>query len=800
MDSKTKKSIFAILAVVLTSAVTAPNVVGQDAGTSRASTIEEVIVTATRRATSIEDVPINITAISGDELKALGITDTAELILSTPGATFVDLGPRSGINNATLILRGIGADNTARVVGALQTAQTVSVYVNETPLLAHLRLKDIDRVEVLRGPQGTLYGSGALGGSLRYLYNKPSFEGNTFDIEAGLSQKKSADDPSYEVDGIVNVAFSDQVALRVSTGYVDVAGSVDANGLFQRSANGEPVLANGSSDPIGDAANFRISPPVLRSQEDVDDSEITSVRATLRYQPSEKLDINLSYHYQKTESGHVPAIAAEQFGDALEISDRTLSPSESETDILGLELEYDMGFADFTVSASHYKTEGEAIYNGTGLVENLVFAPFVYGASPRFLSEGLQRFEDEGTIIEARLVSTGDNMLDWAVGVYYQEQKSESTERSFVNGYTDYANACFIDLGFDFSCGFGTQFGNPAYTFPKDVDYTLDQKNDFEDIAIFGEVTWHVTDVWQLTFGGRYFEQDLDHDHESLFPFFNPFIASDPINSTSKENDSIFKVNTSYEITPDLTVYATWSEGFRRGGANGLSALVRAERNTYKPDTVESREIGLKGILMDRFRYTIAYFNMDWDDFQTNTQLGPFAETAVANVGDAESQGVEFEISGNLTDNLSMIAAYSYIDTELSSINPEIVPDLQPLVSYVPGEDLSGAPQNSLFAGLTYEHMLSNGWSTTYSVNTTYRDETESDVTATSARTDDFWLFNSSATLSTDKWSAQAFIKNIADERGIVSSQDSISYGSRRFSVITPPRTFGLRVSYRFDF
>jgi iron complex outermembrane receptor protein len=187
--------------------------------------IEEVIVTATARETSVQDVPYNISAVSGDDISAAQITDQAELMRNVPGVAVVDRGSRnSGVINGIMI-RGLNVDSAALGDYSVAAAPTVSTYVNSTPVYANFILKDLERVEILRGPQGTLYGSGSLGGTVRYITRSPDTEGNSVDFSSGVSSTTGSDGLNYTADSVVNLALSDTFAIRAAAGLVDDAGS-----------------------------------------------------------------------------------------------------------------------------------------------------------------------------------------------------------------------------------------------------------------------------------------------------------------------------------------------------------------------------------------------------------------------------------------------------------------------------------------------------------------------------------------------------------------------------------------------
>ena len=794
-------------AVVTATLATAPSPV-----LAQGPALEEVIVTATRRDASIQDVPYNISALTGSDLNENGIANAADLFRVTAGVNFVELGPRSGVNNSNLIIRGINAEDTSRVSGPMSTAPVVSTYINETPVFVNLRLSDIDRVEVLRGPQGTLYGSGSLGGSVRYIYNKPDFSEFAGEISGGLSQTKRGEDINYQTDLMLNIPLGDTFAVRFNGGYQDFAGYIDQPMRYVRRADGSPELDNGSTDPFGDSANFFAGQPVFESAEGVNDAETTSARLAATWAPSDRFEANLNYHYQDDETGGNPMNSYAVYGeDSLKNAALIEEPFEREVDVLALDMDFDMGFASFTASASTYQSEGHGSKDLTGFYEQFSFWESYYGTSPRPLVEDQSAFDDQGDVVEVRLVSQGDNALDWVVGGFYMQQDTDLEVRQFYYGYDDYANACFIETDFQIGgapCGFGTLYGLQDFNGPvpitKDEAYLVLQENEFTDRALFGELTWHITDAWQITGGVRYYDQDFETSQVGGLEFVPGGVEARSLDSS--DSDSLFKFNTAYQLNDDTNVYAVWSEGFRRGGANGLpnSAFgfpLNPKAFLYEPDTTENIEIGIKGTLAGTYQYSLAYYDVEWENMQTNLACTGLGLLCVVNVGDATSRGVEAEINGYLTDNLDVALTYTYNDSELDSLSDtllEFVEDGTVFVEVEEGVSLPGATRNSLYMAANYHQQLSSGGELVYSLNGSYRGAAESSLDVYSVKLDSFWLWNAGLAYNADSWDARVFVNNIADERGLVGAESDILWGPRANAVVSTPRTYGITARYRF--
>ena len=223
-----------LTAAVLTALYGAPALAEEDA-------LQEVVVTATRRAVSAQDLPISITAVTGAALDAGGITDISGLAHSMAGVNVTDKGPFGGVNGATLIIRGLNSEATGgQVALATPIVPPVATYVDDTALFVNLRLDDLDHLEILRGPQGTLYGSGALGGTIRFVQIAPDPSGFDAKVEAGLSKTQHTHAMNEDIKGMLNLPLSDTLAVRLNASWTDDAGFINQPNLYVLDASGAP--------------------------------------------------------------------------------------------------------------------------------------------------------------------------------------------------------------------------------------------------------------------------------------------------------------------------------------------------------------------------------------------------------------------------------------------------------------------------------------------------------------------------------------------------------------------------------
>src|ERR1700694_41443 len=233
---------------------TAPQVY---AATEPGETLEEVVVTANRREQNVLDVPYNISAVSGPTLSNAGVTNLCDISRLLPGVTIPDLGPRANSSNSLIIIRGLNVNdpvNSAYLPWG--SVPTVSTYVDDVPLFVNLQLADIQRIEVLRGPQGTLYGSGAVGGTIKILHNVPDLKAFSAEVSTEVSRTDHADGRSYRANGVLNIPVSDNIAFRLSAGYEKMAGYINVLNQVVFGPTGQPVLAD-PANPLTSGLSYQ---------------------------------------------------------------------------------------------------------------------------------------------------------------------------------------------------------------------------------------------------------------------------------------------------------------------------------------------------------------------------------------------------------------------------------------------------------------------------------------------------------------------------------------------------------------
>lgn len=762
---------------------------------SALNVLDEVVVTATRRETSVLDVPYNISAISGQTLEEAQIFDAADLMRQVAGAGVVDRGQRNqGVINSIMI-RGLNIDGAALGDFALNTVPTVSTYVNDTPIFANFIIKDVERVEVLRGPQGTLYGSGSLGGTVRYIMNKPNAAEFYGQASTWVSQTEGSEGTNYGADVVLNMPLSENSAFRLSAGTVQGAGVVDAVNVYELDSNGIPVAPNGLFDP---AASFRIV-------EDADDADIRYARASFYAEPNDNFNMLLSYQMQEDDIGgrRQQSTGTDGFGrpyGKYEIGSIQLEPSSREVDLVSLEMEVDLGFATLTSSTSSYEHEGDSVSENTGFYAQNGWLVNYYYNYPRPMASAFRSYSDEAVTQELRLVSNGERTVDWTIGGFYRDQDLIATQTSFLVGFENYMDAFF---------------GNPNLIIQdQDFDYRRDET--FRDLALFGEVTWHATDTFHLTLGLRWFENDFDNNTFIQVGPWDPSIFNfeDTAFFETEEDDTLFKVNAAWNLSDSQTVYGTISEGYRRGGSNAVPTVgffaVDPAWQQYDPDSVTNYEVGFKGST-DILNYSAAVFYVDWEDVQINTSAG--AGFFVAANGDtARTSGLELELDGVIGDSVRYNIGYAFVDGKLTGQARS--PTTPGFVLAEDGSPLIGTAEHTLNAAIQITREVGNGKSWTTRLNGYYQSETHNafgDGSRTpgtfTAELDGFALFDVVSWISGDSWHASLYVKNLTNDEGTTGqfselymgtdpTQNYFGNGNKQFLAL--PRTIGVAFTYEF--
>lgn len=753
---------------------------------SGADTIDEIVVTANRREQSVLEVPYNISAVSGAAIETAKIADSAELMRGIPGVAVVDRGYRNaGVVNNVLI-RGINVDSNALGDYAVSSVAPVSTYINETPLFAGFLLKDLERVEVLRGPQGSLYGSGSLGGTVRYITRAPKlgvFEGA---VSLTGSKVEGSGSAGWAGDLTLNLPLGDTLALRATVSRIDYPGVTDYVNLYVLDSSGAPAAPNGLLSPN---ANYT-------SKKDADTVGITFGRVALRWQPTDRFDATLSYSQQSDEIGGRRQVThgldgyGKAYGDYQNGSIQ-LEPSSRDVNLTSLEMNIDLGFATLTSSTSHYEHKGTSVSENTGFYAQAGFLSFYYNY-PRPMASAVRDYSDTATIQEMRLVSKTGGDFDYVVGAYYNDDTLVSSQDSYLRGFKRW---------------WDIWSGAPSAV-AGDRDFKYRRHEDFTDKAVFGELTWHASDSLSLTGGVRWFDNKAVNNTFIDVPLYTSLSQPVTARFESSESRALFKGNLAWKFSDKGLFYATVSEGYRRGGSNAVPLSGNFAEDPrwqiYKSDAVVNYEAGIKG-RRGTITYDAALFYVDWKDIQFNTATPNWGFYVVQNGGKARTFGLESSIDGRPTDALHYAIGYTYTDAALSAAV------VSPLGSVLASDSskLPGTPKQAVTLAGDYTWKLGGDLRLVARASGYYQSSTRNAIGGAkyNTRLSGFQIWNASTSLSKGPLTGTLFIKNLFNDPGVtgefteayMGTRPSVGYyGNASKQFISLPRTVGLSVDYSF--
>lgn len=791
---------------------TAGHAVAAEQQVATEKAIETIQITATRRAGSVQEAPLNITALDGDVIKDQNIGDLEDVARWVPGLTIADQGGREG---SPIIVRGLNTNTSDRI----SDGGTVATYVGEIPLNIDLRLTDVDRVEVLIGPQGTLYGAGTLGGAIRYLLKQPQLDITEGQVTGDVFSLNESDGTGGEFGLVFNTPLIDDVlAIRASVNYYTNPGYIDYNFVVQNP---------GVSNPNPDFTNPQDVSANLRSVSDVNDEQITTGRVSLRWQANEAVEATLNYFYQKQENGGNSTSQYNSLSDSsalqgmvgqYENAARILEPGEEENDLLSLEIKADLGFAELVSASGWSSYEQSGQRDQTDLLYDIWTG---YAEFPAFVAQTLDTSKRDSFTQEIRLVSNSDSAFNWIVGGYYNKLETHSDDREYTPGLTEF-------------------WGDDIPNLQQDLEYILVSDSETTEKALFGEVGYAFTDQFNVTLGARFYEYDVSTTAGSATPLYSgDFESLNDLameNVSASDNGNLFKFNASYTFDSGVLAYFTVSEGFRIGGGNGIAPcpdvlpeqqIVCALPNEedYKPDTTVNYELGFKSSwFKNRLHFNAALFNVDWKDAQVGTATVNGQELITSNAGAANSKGVEISSRAIIADNWTAYATYAYAKAELTEDAPGLLGTLdkkytqyQAYYDGTDGDRLPGAPEHQLSFGLRYEQDVLDD--KLLSIN--YGMTAQSDViTKVGLKADGetlagYALSNLSAKLTGDMWSATIYVDNLFDKYAFTSVRRDKSWaGMAKYEELnkelpelqrvyghytTAPRTIGMKFTYNFE-
>jgi iron complex outermembrane recepter protein len=735
--------------------------------------LEEIVVTAEKRETTVARTPISLTAVSGADILNRGFTDLASLMQTVPGVSIRTSGP----GMTEFEMRGVASNGG--------NSPTVGFYFDETPLTAPAAtnegkivispdLYDLNRVEVLRGPQGTLYGSGSMGGTIRLIPNAP----NPDAFEA-TGEAKFADTDHGGFDhgenAMVNLPFWGGIAaLRIVGSYSFDAGWIDrvviAPGQFPLATNGFTVRGN------------VLAAPIATEYHDVNDVEKTAVRMSAVFKPTEGLTITPSYFYQKLRAGGLPYI------DSVPGTDAHYQPFDipenyrDEFHLSALSVKYRTDAFEIS-SASAYWTRHEPLIQdaseswstGIGLPS---YGPGNGGIGAAYADEDNQSHQ---TTEELRVASVGDTRLKWLIGYFYSD---------FESGW---------DIIFPSQTGAEVFGSNNLFTYYSPFKI-LQQSG-------FGELTYNITDPFAITVGARRYHYSAPVGLDQ----YGALTATVVTTTSEKDQGVTPKVSLSYQFDKDLLLYATAAEGFRPGGGTGpvpTSGPLTCEAQlmleygskafvngpiSFTSDHVWSYELGEKWRSSDgRFSVNASGYFESWVGVQQVNALSSCGYVYTANVGDAHVYGGEIEARAIVVRDLEASGSVTYSHAAL--VSSTLID-----AGFNPGTPIQQVPEWSASASLAYHHDLTGAVALTGRAESTYVGSRTDETFATNTLPS-YDLTNIRGGLEGERWSAVLFVNNVADKRALLNNitQDAVNLATFNRVAVSQPRTTGIDLNYKF--
>ncbi len=810
-----------------------------NAKSHNSGSLEEIIVTAGRREQTVQDIPYNISAVTGAQLDAAGVTNLAGIARLVPGLQTTDLGPRAASTNSTFIIRGLNtyAEDNAYIAPNL-TVPLVSTYIDEVPLFTNIRLTDIQRIEVLRGPQGTLYGSGSVGGTVRVIHNPPSTEKTEFEVSTSVEGTAHASGPSYALDAVFNLPLSSQVAWRVSASYDRQSGFINANRAVRYDANRQPLLADPTS-PL-------TSPYLTGSMNGVNDAADWHIRNVLLWKMNDSASAEFVYHHQHDTSNGLSAQTPGN-GNYMTATPIPNQPMDRNVDLLSMTITADAGFATLTSSSSWYENAYNDVFDASPFETTFSALPGYYGGYPRASVFNYDRSVDRSFVEELRLASRTDGAWSWIGGLFYQNQHQSITDPEFIPGFGAWSSLPGSGATAQAYYGLPT---DPTQTFnsvaaaegrlapggisPTDFYYNFTRTTAYHEYATYGELTFKPTSAWQITGGGRFFWDGFSQLVVNQLPICGPLCSQsgqDPSGISIASADrsfhsQIFKLNSSYKFDADTTAYATIAQGYRHGGANAQCATPAgssvcysltqiAPLIPYKSDTAVNYETGLKGYGFDhRLQYSAGVYLINWKDIQLELFSVVTGTTLIINGGTARSEGFETELTAAVTDAASFTFSYSYDDSKLTQqfVSGSFAGrngDHMPYVSkntaalafdyLIPVPDMKGI---TLHADAAYHGSVTTRLNDCDGFQNAPRCPAAIPANGRSAgfaELGGFTILNASVALRpNENWEYRAYGSNLTNQLGITAAGLTSSLPRDNLQFVSRPRTFGLEARYRF--
>ncbi|TAJ67936.1 MAG: TonB-dependent receptor [Phenylobacterium sp.] len=763
------------LTLLATTMLTA--VAGPALAQSAEAQLEEIVVTAQKRSENLQDVPISIQALGSERLDALQIKDTVDYVKFMPSVT----APTGAPGFSNFYMRGVASGENNNHSGPLPS---VGVYLDEQPVTTitgplDVHIYDIARVEVLAGPQGTLYGASSQAGTIRIITNKPE----TSAFKAGYDFEVNSvahGDIGYGAEGFVNIPLHEKAAVRLVAwaehdgGYID---NVPGSFVF----------------PTGNIAVNNAS----QVKDDYNEVDTVGARAALKIDLNDSWSVTPTLMGQRTQADG--GFAADPSKGDLKISRYYPEGSDDKWVQAALAIEGKVANLDVLYAGAHMRRwiDTDQDYSDYSFFYDTLFG---YGAyttddAGNFINtsqyiQGRDYFKK--TSHELRVASPTENRFKVVAGLFYQKQTHNIEQRYRIDNL-----ASAVEV--------------PGW--PDTLWLTKQLRTD-RDYAAFADGTFDLTDKLSITGGIRFFK--YKNSLEGFFGFGagygstgerqcvaplgspTPIVEGGPctnVDKTTKGDGHTYRVNATYKITDDKMVYATLSTGFRPGGINRRGTLP-----PYDADFLKNHEVGWKTSWMgNRLRWNGAVFYEKWDDFQFSF-LGANGLTEIRNAGKAKMKGVESDINWLVADGFTLVGAAAYTDAEL---NEDYIPNPANPPEALKGTSLPVTPKfkGNLTARYewTFGDMDAHVQGSLVHTGSAYPD-LRADDRAVIGKLPSSTTFDFTLGVNKDSWRIEAYAKNLFDDDGQNDRfvQCASSVCSRVYTIPIRPRTIGLKFGQTF--
>jgi iron complex outermembrane receptor protein len=726
-------------------------------------TLDTVVVTATKRAQIMQDVPQTMNVFSEKNIKDTGAKDFAGLVNSMAG---VELRQEQG-GQGGVAVRGISELNMMNLYGG--TGSATGMYLDEMPLSSAGRFPplgafDMQRVEVLKGPQGTLFGEGSLAGTVRFIANKPKFNKAAAAFEGTLAHTEDgARSDSSNV--MLNVPLGEHAGLRVVGYNRSEGGYLDAR------------ITNGTQ--------------VFRTIADANSERNTGGRLLLRVEPNSDLALSATLLSNDSHNG--------ARGRGADVGTGSFSTPESQHDKLtswNLTAEYAAGFADVVASASHMDRRITADTDQSQSIETIggalaQLAPLAQRLGLAWVEnlEGVHsnhNYDAKADTLELRLVSTQPGRVKWTVGAFHK--KTDTLHAADANPLPLVPAASWQAITSALSGG-ALSIGEAQ----KVVSTSTIKQN-----AVFGELSYDFSEQWQLLGGGRYFKETRSSmaTWNSAFAVLSGGLP--PGSSSTSASSSLFnpKVTASYKYSPDVLAYATHSNGFRSGGQNEFLLFTPTAAPDFKPERLTNQEAGLKTTLFNNtVMFNVSAYNMKWKDLQQIVQQGiAGVGKAIGNVGSAHSRGIDLDTKWMPTRQFEIDFALSLLKSTLD--NDVVLAPTAGGVTVPAGTAVPGTTRHTLSLGSSYRLPLGNNLNGFAGGRVAQRGHFISDLRHFQDRTEGSTTVDLRLGVEARNWQLYAYLDN-ATNRQVAVRQDFDGpdlYSGKNNYFWARPRTIGINL------